>query len=536
MPAKEIKALRESGELKEALKLALQEYDQDKTNIWGKRNLVWVYYDMLKSFQGNLDEKENVLEVLDNIEKLGLPTNENLFFQQLAWFIGKYLFQIHKSQLGQEEKFKLAGEIFEKIKTFSFEKSSGTSFLIKALHSSFKNKNTGNCDFCDYGKKYIDFIAWIGFERFSEEDFSPVEVNGRKIISFVEQFIIEYSKVLLKGDHRSEKTSPEPGLLITDQGKRILVPIPIIFDEQLIGDFLIFLNQIEIKYSDYQYTLFYKSKLLLAIQRYDAAKASLIPFVKKKRNEFWAWDLLSEVFQNDLEMQIACLSKALMQNAKDSFLVNVHLKLGSLLVQKEEFTLANIEYNLAISIRKKYNWKLTRELIEIQNEDWFEEIEQGSNNIDFYRSQSELAEELLFKDHEVHTIVIDNLNKSKSIANFVKDQSLHGFFSYKHLKEKPRYGEAYVVRMSKIGSEGFHKIVTIQKGSIENSKAVQSFSGVIRIPENKNFGFVDDAFISPDTVDKYGLEDSNSIDGLKILSYNKKKQTWGWKVLQINQP
>ena len=82
MPAKEIKALRESGELKEALKLALQEYEQDKTNIWGKRNLVWVYYDMLKSFQGNLDAKENVLEVLENIKKLELPTNENLFFQQ----------------------------------------------------------------------------------------------------------------------------------------------------------------------------------------------------------------------------------------------------------------------------------------------------------------------------------------------------------------------------------------------------------------------------------------------------------------------
>ena len=48
MPAKEIKELRQSGKLEEALYMAKAELEVQPDNIWAKRNISWVYYEYLK--------------------------------------------------------------------------------------------------------------------------------------------------------------------------------------------------------------------------------------------------------------------------------------------------------------------------------------------------------------------------------------------------------------------------------------------------------------------------------------------------------
>ena len=50
MPSKEIKELRQSGELEQALAMAQNELDAAPENIWGKRNISWVYYEYLKRY------------------------------------------------------------------------------------------------------------------------------------------------------------------------------------------------------------------------------------------------------------------------------------------------------------------------------------------------------------------------------------------------------------------------------------------------------------------------------------------------------
>ena len=73
MPAKEIKELRQSGKLDEALLLAQSELDSSPDNIWAKRNISWVYYEYLK--QNNSPEQIDVfIHWLNEIEKLQLPS------------------------------------------------------------------------------------------------------------------------------------------------------------------------------------------------------------------------------------------------------------------------------------------------------------------------------------------------------------------------------------------------------------------------------------------------------------------------------
>ena len=49
MPASEIKELRKSGQLEEALEMAQNELNLTPDNIWAKRNISWVYYEFLKA-------------------------------------------------------------------------------------------------------------------------------------------------------------------------------------------------------------------------------------------------------------------------------------------------------------------------------------------------------------------------------------------------------------------------------------------------------------------------------------------------------
>ena len=57
--------------------------------------------------------------------------------------------------------------------------------------------------------------------------------------------------------------------------------------------------------------------------------------------------------------------------------------------------------------------------------------------------------------------------------------------------------------------------------------------GEVKILEDKNIGFLDGAFIPPDLVDQYQLENGSNIQGKAILNFNKTKNEWGWRVVNI---
>lgn len=420
------------------------------------------------------------------------------------------------------DKFNAVKLIFDRIKVLKIDQSKGFSFLLKSLHNAFKELPSDGQfnkeNIVNNSKSYSEVFQWAGFDSFLEEDFEPFEINGRKIMSFVEQVIIAYSKILLKGEFNRNT----PGLSFKINEEKALL-------------FLSFLNNVINNHPEYQYSLYYKSKLLLALNRFEDAKKSLIPFVKKKKNDFWVWELLGEAHTDDIDVQIGCLCKALTLNTRESFLVNVHQKLAALLVSKELFVEASVEALNAINIRKKNDWKINNELIKYTHENWFDKNQDLRSNKKFYHEQALLAEELLYNNHEEVIIAIDFVNSNKKMANFIKDKSMHGFFSYRHLKINPKIGDMYKARLNKKGDEGFFTVLTIKSVNGAMSECVREITGKIRIPENRDFGFLEDNFVSPDLIKKHQLEDGDEVGGNVILSFNKKKKEWGWRVFKINQ-
>jgi len=67
LQSQQIKDLRKSGHLEESLQLALQDLEANADNIYAKRNISWVYNDLLKKY-GEEENLSSFIEILNKSE------------------------------------------------------------------------------------------------------------------------------------------------------------------------------------------------------------------------------------------------------------------------------------------------------------------------------------------------------------------------------------------------------------------------------------------------------------------------------------
>lgn len=540
MSFKEVKELRKSGKLEEALKMALSDYDTvlsqyknpdnesftigelhpneqtSDTNkpelklkvpidiLWAKRAIAWVYHDYLKQ-NASVDNFDTFIEYAEKLKSLELPEEEKMIFDTCAYQVGKLLFALtHVENID----YKRVNILFEIVQKFHFTKpSEAYSFLYKAFHKGYKNWSN-----------YLSFADWWGFRNFRSQDFLHEEFNGRKIMSIVEQAYIAYSKKLLEGEPVESN-----GFVV---GRAV--------NKEKVQEFLPKLDEIIEAHPEYQYPPYFKAKLLLTLGDKDDVLEAFVPFAKKKRNDFWVWELLADVFPKDDKKSFACLCKALTLRTPESFLINTRQKLAELLINQKKYQEAKTEIEKIISARNENNWRMPKIITDWTEQEWYKTTEAFSNNNNLYQQFTRIAEEILFYNIPEEVVVIEFINTSKSIINFVKDKNKHGFFNYKGLIENPEIGNLIKVRFNGEGQDGFFKALTVKRANERESPALRDFEGDIKIIEPANFGFVEDIFIEPNLVSEHQLKQHQRVKGRAILSFNKKKSEWGWKAVSIS--
>lgn len=251
MPARDIKKLRESGELAQALTLAKAELQADPGNIWPKRNISWVYYDYLKQ-NSSLEQFDAFILWLNELKNLELPPEETMLFEQLCWQVGKMAFILLKNNPQDHNR---GIQLFEAIKTFHFPKlRKEYSALFRALHKLLKDTN-----------RYIEFADWWGLRNFIADDFKKEKMpNGREVMAIVEQAYINYAKHLLPKQTQNGET-------IFDKAKA----------EAFLPDLTYMITE-----PTFQYLSYFKAKLLLALGDKDSMLEALLPFAQKKTQRF----------------------------------------------------------------------------------------------------------------------------------------------------------------------------------------------------------------------------------------------------------
>lgn len=503
MSFKEIKELRQAGKLDEALQMAHQALEAEPENIWNKRAAAWVYYDYLKKFSqpDSFDAfKENLIKIKD----LQLPEDEKMVFDNCAWQVGSIVFGLKKTT---QIDYRKVNELFEIIREFHFTKpSEAYTFILKAFHKGYQNWTN-----------YLDFVDWWNFDNFLPEDYLTEDFSGKKMMPIAENVFIAYSKKLLDGS-------------IYD-----ILGIQKTIDKDRVNSFLPKLEDMIKKYPKYQYQPFYKAKLLLTLENGKNVLTAFLPFAKQKRNDFWVWELMSEIFEDDKELQFACYCKALSLKSPEDFLVKLRQKFAVILIEKNMYDEAKTEILKVKETREKHEWKLPNQIVQWTEQEWYKSATAKKDNQDLYSNHIKQAEEILFQDILEELIVVEFVNENKSMLNFVKDKQKFGFFNYSGNSIKPQIGDVLKVRFNGEGKDGFYKILTAKKAELNStSDAIKDFEGKLKVISPQNFGFVEDVFIEPKIIQESNLIDEQMINGKAILSFNKKKKVWGWKCFYIS--
>lgn len=465
-------------------------------NIWTKRNISWVFYEYMKK-NASLEKYDVFLTWLDEIINLELTAEEEMLYETICWPIGSLLFNMAKANQQEPQK---VYSLFEKIKGLPFPKpTAGYSFLFKAFHKVFKDTD-----------HYLHFADWWNFENLRPEDFEKDKLeNGRDIMSIAEQAYITYSKKLLPSYASGQWT----------------------FDREKVEAFLPALAKVEEGHPKLQYPAYFHAKLLLALGEKENVLDTILPFAKRKKNEFWVWQVLAEAFSEDKEIEFACYCRALSCGGAEEMLVKLRQNMAELLLEKGLFTEARTEIDLAVTARKAQDFPIPKKISDWLSSDWYSKAAERKSNTEFYKNYLSVAEELLYNDQAEELVFVEFVNTDKHIANFMADGNKVGFFKYERLIKKVEVGDVLKVRFQDGSKEGFNRALTVQKTENEEFKRlfVKEVSGAVRIPDGKPFGFIKDIYVEPSIISNLEVVNGMEITGKAIKSFNNKTDEWSWR-------
>jgi hypothetical protein len=497
MPAKEIKELRQAGKLDEAHLMAKAELEAEPENIWGKRNMSWVLYSQLDAAAGNLPA---FFSLLNELAQLALPESEEMFFDNISIVISKAARSISKAEPIDLNKLH---QLFDAIKSLPLKRDSKWfSVLYSAFHKGLKDS-----------PRYIEFADWWNFENFPPEAYQKEKLpNGKEIMALAEQAYIAYAKHLL------------PQYSNYDE---------IFFDKEKAEAFLPKLHQVVDDYPQFQYPAYFLAKLLLALGDKENMLSALLPFAKKKQNDFWVWQILGEAFSADEEKVFACNCKALSCYSPEEMLVTLRQKMAGMFFKRQLFIEAKTEIELLVASRTSHEFKIPTEVINWQSQEWYKNAIAKKSNIDFYKKYTGVAEALLFSDVPEETVMVDFVNSDKKMLNFIVSENRFGYFKYDRFLRDAKIGDTLKVRFQSGSNEGLYKVYTVVKANDDTFRKqfYKEIEGDLKIPQGKPFGFLGDAFVHPSIVTRRNLTNGMHLKGNAIKSYNPVNKKLDWKLL-----
>ncbi|MFS1703329.1 DUF7017 domain-containing protein [Alteromonas sp. AMM-1] len=406
--SKDVFAKRKEGQLDEAYSMALQLMNAPNPDDWDIKAFGWCLIDLIKreANSGNpqylnhykqqlesitgpaLDEvlakgKEYALSLCNpNAAKIREATqlSKNGQYEQS---IAIYKQLIDTGETDQNVATSLAWDIYKrskellaqspvifgKIKQYlkwylmlNVEKPS----LLHSLILQIANKCASENNF-----DMLAFSRYWGLENLRDEDFESFKTDdGTTIPSLAERVFIQAAKDGISKNDSTELTQFLP--LLETAIKRLPESIWLIQN---------------------------KVKILLCLNRSDEAHKSAMVVVKEKSRDYWAWELIGDIFlQSDPQTAFACYCKALTCNNDINFTSKVRLKLVGLLIEKKQFAEAKHEVSTIKVFRENASQKVPDEVSKYASSEWFSTTEATETNQKLYNQYAGQAEELLYSD------------------------------------------------------------------------------------------------------------------------------------------
>ena len=131
--------------------------------------------------------------------------------------------------------------------------------------------------------------------------------------------------------------------------------------------------------------------------------------------------------------------------------------------------------------------------------------------------------------------VVDHVNKDKKVIHFIVDQKVDGVIPFAELKAEFREGEAIAVTLSKYTTKQgtrFRVLKAARTDKEPDASIRKTFRETVRVSNGMGFT-ASDIFIPPPIVSGNGIEDDETVSGVALLNFDKKRASWGWKAVSI---
>lgn len=489
----ELTSMCKAGNIAEAYEQAAQELKITPGNIWSQRAMGWVLYYLLKKnvSENKVNEALNTLKALNGLTLLR-NDDSDMFFNSLAWELGRLAGLIPMDGFGQ------MNSLFAAVKAYIFTPSKGYSYFAQQC--------------IKFGKwtQAAEFIEWWGWDSLLPEDYQKIKLPGREIISLAERLYIAYARAILR-----------------------------LADKNRMTDFLPRIKKLADTYPKMLYPGYYCAKLMLALgaDREEMQK-EVNHFIRQKQSEFWVWSFVSEMYDNNIDMQLACLLRATHCKTQEEFLVKVRTKLVYIYLSKGDYPRAKYQLDTVISTFLRNRWNLSLELNNLSASPWHGQgTVDNSDPFDYLQLTNPIL--LQGTNENVAAVVYTEIGKGYAIVVYEKEKSAKVLLRV--LPKNIKYGDLIKIHWVPKSGQGINVLhyETMKTSSLPGLSYIKVIDGPVIKQAANPYAFVkgkaSSCFVSSEQVLRYGLVGGENVSALSVLNYDKKKGNWNWTCLQVEK-
>lgn len=297
---------------------------------------------------------------------------------------------------------------------------------------------------------------------------------------------------------------------------------------------LVFINITRQQVSDAKHRVWLdydQAKCLIVAGQDEQARSLILPILRKKQKEAWAWGALAAIYRReDSDLAMKFFAKGIVSAHDVTFSLKLLNGIIPLLLANQRQAEASMCLNTALAVYQANGWKIKPELEQLSMQQWYDaSVDEKQLNL-YLNTISRDALDYLHGPMEKVIAIVENIHKSgKGFQVFVnKSTSFSVRMGVHKSNQKPQAGDYVELSLSDV--EGEKEVLVSSSSQQVDMVDVSYVEGELRITE-KGFGFVEDTFVPPFLIGD--LENESPVRALRIMSWDKTKSRHAWKAIKM---
>lgn len=274
-----------------------------------------------------------------------------------------------------------------------------------------------------------------------------------------------------------------------------------------------------------------QAKCLIVAGQNEQARSLILPILRKKQKEAWAWGALAATYlREDRNLAMKFFAKGIVSAHEITFSLKLLQGVIPLLLANGLQAEASMSLKTALAVYQANGWKIKLELEQLSMQPWYD-ASVDEKQLNFYlNTVSRDALDYLHGPIEKIFAIVESIHQSgKGFQVFVnKSTSFSVRMGAHKSKQKPLAGDYVELSISNFDNE--KEVVASCSCQDVDMLDVSYVEGELRIAE-KGFGFLEDTFVPAFLIGD--LENESPVRALRIMSWDKTKVRHSWKAIKV---